>query len=71
MRLGAAATRSRCAPRLERGAERFGGFLRRAERQPLRLEVGVLDRERQNLVVEPPVFAKRVGERIERASCRR
>ena len=48
----------------QRRTERVGGLARRAKGQALGLEIGVLHRQRQDLVVEPAVFLEAALERL-------
>ena len=57
--------RHRLRRRLEGGPERIGSFLSSAKRQPLRLEVRVLDGERQDLFVQRLVFGEPHREGVE------
>ena len=52
--------------RLERIPERVGGLLRGAERETLRLEVRVLDREIENAAVQVAIFANRLTNSLSR-----
>ena len=53
--------------RVQRRTERVGGLARRAEGQALGLEIGVLHRQRQDLVVQPAVFLEAAPERLQLA----